>query len=123
MTFVTPFKTFAAATIVLTLAACGETGEDASIDMSTEPTEVAVDEDALGPPDEAVFAEAYAAACPEAEAVASSICQATGMGGESFVCEYGLGDTEARREEATLVQADGAWVIENPEMACAAEDA
>ena len=107
----------------LALSACGETGEEAEIDMSTEPTELAVDEDSLGPPDEAVFAEAYAAACPEAEAVASSICQATGMGGETFVCEYGLGDTEQRRRETTLVQADDAWVIENPEMACAAEDA
>ncbi len=108
---------------ILALSACGETGEDAEIDMATAPTDIAVDEDALGPPDEAVFAEAYAKACPDSEAVASSICQATGIGGESFVCEYGLGDTEARREEATLVQTDGAWVVENPETACAAGDA
>ncbi|MGB7407753.1 MAG: hypothetical protein WA908_04555 [Pontixanthobacter sp.] len=106
-----------------TLAACGETGEDASIDMNTAPTEVAVEEDSLGPPDEAAFSAAYAKACPEAEAVASSICQATGMGGESFICEYGLGDTEARRLETTLVEGEGEWIIEDPEATCAAEDA
>lgn len=104
------------------LSACGETGEDAEIDMTTQASEIMVDENALGPPDETMFAAAYAKACPEIEPVTSSICQANGMGGESFTCDYGLGDPETRGLEATLVKGDDEWVIDSPVTACAADE-
>ncbi len=110
-----PFAMFAM------LSACGDTGEEAEVDIAATPAALPVENNGLGAPDEAAFSAAYAKACPDAEAVASSICQAAGMGAESFVCEFGLGDTEARRQEATLIEGESEWIIENPETACPAD--
>ena len=107
--------------IALALAACGETGEDADVDIVAAGNETAVEPTGLAPPDRDVFAQAYAAACPSAEAVSTAVCEAGGIGGSEFICEFGLGDDDARRYEATLAENDDAtgWMLAEPDAACA----
>ena len=113
-------RAFLAVPFLLVLAACGETGEDAEIDM-TAPAEVpaALESDGLSPPDGEVFEAAFAEACPDALPVSTSLCKATGMGAESFLCEYGLGEDEYMRYSATLVESEESWVVSDPAAICA----
>ena len=75
----------------------------------------------LPAPTEAIFSEAYAKACPDAEPVSTSLCRSKGFGQEGFICDYGLGDDEYRRHKAELAPGDGEWVIADATAACAAE--
>ncbi|ABC63848.1 hypothetical protein [Erythrobacter litoralis] len=99
------------------LAACGEepAAEPAPVETATaEPAE------SLAAPDENVFASVYAAACPDAEPVNTSVCKRLGIGSADVLCEYGLGDDEYLRNKATLTPGDGEWTIADPETVCAA---
>ena len=99
---------------ILALAACGEEPAPEPVQI-VEPVEVVE----LPAPDEEVFATAFAEACPDAEAVNVSLCR-RGMGAEIAACEYGLGDDEYRRHDATLAinEAGDGWMIEDPEAVC-----
>ena len=100
------------------LAAC-------SSEPAAQPTEepVAVEpivtEPTLPAPDEALFAEVFAAACPTAETVAISSCRSMGMGEADFSCKYGLGEDDNLRHDATLTPGEGEWILADPETTCA----
>jgi hypothetical protein len=89
------------------------------------PTPVAVQpvEPTIPPPDMKAFAEAFAEACPGSKPVGTALCRSKGFGKEGFVCEYGLGDDEYRRNSASVVPADGKWTIAESEEICAAKAA
>ena len=113
-------KSLLAVTFMFALAACGEVGDDAEIDMSTAPAApVEALDDGLPPPDSATFSAALAEACPDAPSVSTSLCKATGMGSETFVCEYGLGEDEYMRYSATLEEGEDSWVVTEPDAVCA----
>lgn len=102
---------------LLALAACGEepAAEPAPAPVATvEPTP------SLPAPDEELFAELFAATCPNAEPVNTSICK-RGFGAETVSCEYGLGDDEYLRNDATLAmdEAGESWAIADAETVCA----
>jgi hypothetical protein len=100
----------------LALAACGQ---EPAPEPVAAPTVAAPAEPALPAPDAAVFAATFAASCPDAEPVNTSICKSGGIGSTDAFCEYGLGDDEYLRHKATITPGDGAWTIANPETACA----
>lgn len=105
-------------TALLALAACdSEASEPAPV---ATPVPVAAPTPTLPAPNEAVFAEAFAKACPSAEPVSTSLCRSKGFGQQGFVCEFGLGDDEYRRNKADLTAGDGEWIID-AEAACAAK--
>ncbi len=102
---------------MIALTACGEepVSEPAPAQaMEAEPTV------SLPAPDEALFAELFAETCPDAEAVSTSICQRA-MGADTASCEYGLGDDEVLRNDATLAanETGDAWMIQDSEAVCA----
>ena len=71
-------------------------------------------------PDQALFTELYAAACPEAKPVNTAVCKRAGMGSNEVNCDYGLGEDEYLRNKATLTAADGAWTIKDADATCEA---
>ncbi|MBX7493592.1 hypothetical protein K3163_10265 [Qipengyuania sp. 1NDW9] len=97
------------------LAACGE--EPAP---EPTPTETVAPEpiETLAAPDQALFTEMYAEACPSDDAVNTAVCRRAGMGSEDVVCEFGLGEDEYLRNKATLTAGDGEWVLADPENVC-----
>jgi hypothetical protein len=102
---------------IAALAACGEepAPEPAPAEVATpEPIQTAP------APDEALFAELFAAACPNAEPVSTSFCQRA-LGANTVSCEFGLGDDEALRHDATLEldETGLAWSLVDPETVCA----
>ena len=107
--------------LALFAAACGETGEDAETNIIAAGNEAQEANLGLEPPQRDAFAEAYAAGCPAAEEISTAVCVAGGIGGSEFVCEFGLGNDEFRRYEATLVEneAGDAWTLADPDAACA----
>lgn len=72
----------------------------------------------LPAPTQELFTELYAAACPADEPVSTAACKRAGFGSEDVLCEFGLGEDEYLRNEATLTPADGAWTLADPENAC-----
>jgi len=101
------------------LAACGsepapEPAETQAAAPAPEPTKPA-----LPAPDEEIFAETFAAACPDAEPVATSVCRSMGMGQTDFSCKYGLGEDNNLRHDATLTPGEGEWTLVDPEATCA----
>ena len=105
------------------LAACGSQ-EPPQPEPVPDPTvAAAVIEPAMPAPSEEIFAAAYAAACPNDQAVNTSLCRSAGFGQDGFVCDYGLGDDEYRRNRADLVPEDGEWVLADQEEICAADSA
>ena len=99
------------------LAACGEepAAEVAQTQVATpEPVTT------LPAPDQKLFTELYAEACPEAEPVSTAICRRAGIGSDEVFCEYGLGEDEYRRNDATLTPGDEQWTLADPENVCAA---
>jgi hypothetical protein len=103
----------------LALAGCNsEASEPAPVET---PAPVAAPTPTLPAPNEDIFAQAYAQACPDAEPVSTSICRSKGFGAEGFICDYGLGNDEYRRHKAELAPGDGEWLIADAEAACAAE--
>ena len=97
------------------LAACGE-------EPAPEPVETAVAEPApvLAAPDQELFTTLLAEACPDAEPVNTAVCRRA-MGSEEAVCEYGLGDDEFLRNDATIVVDESGenWMIADAESVCA----
>ncbi|WP_120076612.1 hypothetical protein [Aurantiacibacter odishensis] len=100
---------------IIALAACAEPApEPAPVETATpEPTPSAP------APDQALFSELYAAACPDNEAVNESICQRA-MGADTASCEFSLGDDEYLRNDATLEldETGEAWVLADAEAVC-----
>lgn len=73
----------------------------------------------LSPPDRDLFAERFAEACPDAEAVNEVSCLAQGMGSHDFTCEFGLGEDEVLRYEGVLSEVDGEYVLQDADSVCA----
>ncbi len=105
--------------LLLPLALLASCGQEPAADPATE-TALATPEpiETLPAPDQALFAEKYAAACPEEEAVNTAVCRRAGMGSPNVVCEFGLGEDEYLRNKATLTAGDGEWVFADPENIC-----
>ena len=98
------------------LAACGE--EPAA---EPAPAETVAPEpvNTLPAPDQALFTNVFAEACPEAESVNTAVCKRAGIGSEDVICEYGLGDDEYLRDSATLTPGEDEWTLSDPETVCA----
>ncbi len=104
----------------LALAGCGDSAAEPEAPAPAETAEVvAPEEDSLPPADRDSFAAAFAAACPAAEPVNNASCQAMGMGSDSFLCEYGLGDDEYLRHKGVVSQGEDGYVLDDPETVCA----
>lgn len=99
------------------LAACGEepAAEVAQTQVAT-PEPVAT----LPAPNQALFTQLYADACPGAEPVNTAVCRRAGLGSDEVLCEFGLGEDEYLRNDATLTPGDGQWTLADPENVCAA---
>ena len=100
------------------LASCGsnetEAPEQPPETVSAEPTI-----STISPPRREEFAAAWEKACPDAEKANRGLCKSKGLGDPDFTCVFALGDSEYRRYTAELTQADGMWVLADPETACA----
>ncbi|MCB2067861.1 MAG: hypothetical protein KDE15_14615 [Erythrobacter sp.] len=102
---------------LLVLTACGE-------EPAPEPTQTATVAPEPTPsaptPDQALFTQLFADACPGAEPVNTSMCQRA-MGADTVSCRYGLGDDEYLRHDATLAlnEAGDGWTLVDPATVCA----
>jgi hypothetical protein len=102
------------------LAACsGEPAAEPAPAATTAPPAPAA-APSLPAPDQALFTELFAAACPEAEKVNTAVCKRAGFGSEEVICEYGLGEDKYLRDKATLAPAEGKWALKEPEAVCKA---
>ena len=109
---------FTALLASLALAACGEpSAQPAPVETPVAAAEPA--EPALPAPDQEIFSEVFAKACPDAKTVAISSCRSMGLGETDFMCEYGLGEDEHLRHKATLTPGDGEWTVADAEKTCA----
>ena len=97
------------------LAACGEEPAPEAAPTQAEAPEAI---DTLPAPDQAFFTEKYAEACPEEEAVNTAVCRRAGLGSPDVICEFGLGEDEYLRNEATLTEGEGEWTFADPENVC-----
>ena len=104
---------------VIALSACGAEQPAQPVPSAT-PSPTADPEPTLPPPTKAIFAAAFAAACPKAKAISSADCQSQGFGKQGFACRFGLGDDPYERYSANLEPGDGKWVVADPATACAA---
>ncbi len=95
-------KKFAKLLSVAGLAACA-VAASAPVDQE----EVATQETSLGLPGKDEFTAAYAAACPEAAPVESTLCEAVGLGQSEFTCEFALEGDASMSREGTLNATDG----------------
>ena len=115
-------KSLIACVALLALAACNSQ-EPAEAHAAEAPVAAAPLKPSMPAPDEELFAAAYAEACTAGPKVSTSLCKSQGLGKEGFVCEYGLGEDEYRRNTATIVPEEGKWVLAEPEKTCAADAA
>ena len=99
------------------LAAC-------SAEPTAEPTPTTAPEPvataSLKAPDQALFTQLYAEACPDAKPVGKAVCLRAGMGSSEVNCDYALGDDEFLRNKATLVAGDGSWSLKDAPALCEA---
>jgi len=116
-------KSLFACAALLALAACNSQETTEAQAAEAPPVAAAPLKPSLPAPDEEMFAAAYAEACTAAPKVSTSLCKSAGFGKEGFVCDYGLGDDEYRRNKATLLPEDGKWVLAEAEKICAADAA
>ena len=112
-------KKFAILLPLALLAACGE-------EPAPEPTQAAAPAEPIHnvpAPDQALFTQVFAATCPDAEPVSRAICQRP-MGDENAYCDFGVGEDEAMRHEATLeIDESGEnWQLADAEALCAEHD-
>ena len=100
---------------ILALAACGE--EPAPEPVETVAPEPVVE---LAPPDQDLFSTLLAETCPELEPVNTAICRRA-LGADEATCEFGLGDDEYLRNDATIAvdETGEAWMIVDSEAVCA----
>jgi len=105
----------------IALASCNEEPPPAAEATTTEASAVEPEsaEPALPAPNQALFTELHAAACPNARPVNIASCKRAGMGSENVICEYGLGEDEYLRNKATLTAGDGEWTLTDVETVCA----
>ena len=103
---------------LLALAACS--GEPAAAPTPAASTPAPTVTPSLPAPDQALFAEAFAKACPEAKPVSTAVCRRAGLGSSEVNCQFGLGEDKYLRNEATLVAGDRAWTLEDPAAVCVA---
>lgn len=102
---------------LIALAACSQEPEPAP---AVPATPAAVVTPSLPAPDQALFTQLYAAACPDAKPVGKALCKRAGMGSQEVNCEYALGEDEYLRNTATLVAGEDAWAIKDAPAVCAA---
>jgi hypothetical protein len=102
------------------LSACGEEPAPAPVE-TVAPAEPVV---TLPPADEELFTQLFASTCEGAEPVKTAMCKRS-MGADTANCEFGLGEDDALRHEATLaVNEEGTgWFISDAEKICAAHGA
>ncbi|SRR5690554_5818844 len=112
-------RSLLACAALVALAACNSQEPTEPAPVETQAA-VAIVEPSLPTPNEEIFATVYAEACGEAPPVSTSLCRSQGFGKDGFVCEYGLGEDEHRRNKATIVPGDGEWTLDAPEKTCAA---
>jgi len=108
----------------LALAACGDApAKEGPKRPTANEMKAALEKEGpkLAPPTRDLFAEKFAAACPDKKSVNNALCKAQGMGSHDFTCEYGLGDDEYMRFEGVLSEVDGEYQLLNPETVCAQE--
>lgn len=116
----TPIRALISFAAFASLAACGDTGEDAEIDMApATPAQIEVESDALPPADGETFTAVFAETCPDAKPVTAADCRAAGMGSSDFLCEYSLREDEYKGSEAVLTAGEDAYTITDPETICA----
>jgi hypothetical protein len=110
-------KIFAPLVPVLALAACGQ--EPAPEPVET-PTVAPASINTLPAPDQALFSEIFAETCEGAEPVSQAVCRRA-LGAETVSCEFGLGEDEYLRHDATLAknEDDTGWMLDNAEALCA----
>ena len=116
-------KSLFACAALLALAACNSEEAAEAPEAPAAAASVGPVEPSMPAPDEETFAAAYAEACTAGAKVSTSLCKSAGFGKEGFVCEYGLGDDEYRRNSATLMPEDGKWVLTEADKICAADAA
>ena len=73
----------------------------------------------LPAPDEDLFTQVFADTCEGAEPVSTAVCRHS-MGSDTAACEFGLGDDEYLRNEATIAINDDetGWNLAEPEAIC-----
>lgn len=102
------------------LAACsGEPAAEPTPAATATPAPVATP--SLRAPDQALFSEMFAEACPEAKPVNTAVCRRAGMGSSEVNCDFGLGEDKYLRNKAVLVAGDAAWTLRDPAGVCAAK--
>ncbi|KLI63208.1 hypothetical protein [Aurantiacibacter marinus] len=103
---------------IMALAACGEEPAPAALETAA-PVEVVE----LPAPDQELFTAVFAETCPDAEPVATAVCR-RGMGAPTVACEFGLGDDDVLRHDATLNIDDTGegWMLADAENICSEHD-
>ena len=110
-------KTVSALAAFGLLAACSGKPEAQPTEAATQaPAPVATP--SLPAPGQEIFSKLYADACPSDKPVNTAACKRAGFGSEDVLCEFGLGDDEYLRNEATLTPGDGEWTLADPENVC-----
>lgn len=103
-----------------TLAACGSQKTEQPAPTAAA-TPAAAATPTMPPPRGEEFTAAWAKACPEAKPVNKALCKSKGLADPNFVCDFGLGEDEYRRNTAELAPRDGEWVLADPANACKAQ--
>jgi hypothetical protein len=100
----------------LALASCGSEPAEEAAPVEVAPAAPVA---TLPAPDEARFAQVFAASCEGAEPVSTSVCKRA-MGATEAICNFGLGEDEALRHKATLTanEVSTDWVLADPENIC-----
>ena len=109
-------KIFAFLLPVFALAACGEEPAPEPVETPVAEAEPQVD---LPAPDQDLFREVFAKTCEGAEPVNMASCSRA-LGADAASCEFGLGEDEYLRHDATLAvnEAGDGWMLENAEALC-----
>ena len=102
---------------LLALSACGD-------EPAPEPTETAAAApepiSTLPAPDAELFKTTFAETCEGAEPVNNAVCRRA-MGADTVACEFGLGEDEYLRHDATLAvnETNDGWMLSDAEALCA----